>query len=85
MVIEFQSTLPMRGVTTAVKTLQEYFLLFQSTLPMRGVTTTNFSSHFRDTISIHTPHAGSDVDYHGVRYCIWISIHTPHAGSDCKT
>ena len=37
------------------------------------------------TISIHTPHAGSDLHFvqlgaHGV-----ISIHTPHAGSDMRT
>ena len=33
-------------------------------------------------ISIHTPHAGSDDDEHGVPFTHDISIHTPHAGSD---
>ena len=56
---------------------------FQSTLPMRGVTDKNMKQ-FRDkVISIHTPHAGSDLVllfFTHIKECI--SIHTPHAGSD---
>ena len=38
-----------------------YGCLFQSTLPMRGATVLTFASLFLIPISIHTPHAGSDV------------------------
>ena len=56
----FQSTLPMRGATVDGSQQQYVGHLFQSTLPMRGAT---FRFYFRlsaTTISIHTPHAGSD-------------------------
>ena len=33
-------------------------------------------------ISIHTPHAGSDIFTFKISKSGWISIHTPHAGSD---
>ena len=35
-------------------------------------------------ISIHTPHAGSDIFFVSLVQCKSISIHTPHAGSDCS-
>ena len=51
---------------------------------MRGVTTARKGVVAVMTISIHTPHAGSDVAVRGaVEAHIGISIHTPHAGSDC--
>ena len=56
--------------------------LFQSTLPMRGATNVYHISRSKLSISIHTPHAGSD---QRAIYCLYyklISIHTPHAGSD---
>ena len=56
----FQSTLPMRGVTVLFRT-KHLINLFQSTLPMRGVTDENNLNMFYLNISIHTPHAGSDV------------------------
>ena len=57
--------------------------LFQSTLPMRGATGSGHSGGKFIDISIHTPHAGSDLsridkDLNPFQ----ISIHTPHAGSD---
>ena len=73
----------MRGVTTFLCVQDAELNGFQSTLPMRGVTLTEFSLSAGMTISIHTPHAGSDT-FHAMRGIIIsrISIHTPHAGSD---
>ena len=55
---------------------------FQSTLPMRGVTELPADPLDVLPISIHTPHAGSDVGFRDDFYIDKISIHTPHAGSD---
>ena len=56
---------------------------FQSTLPMRGATIWIVSSFSHASISIHTPHAGSDPAVPLLRHLpLYISIHTPHAGSD---
>ena len=57
----FQSTLPMRGATKFPGSPVTKFL-FQSTLPMRGATKLLMISPVVLSISIHTPHAGSD-DY----------------------
>ncbi len=58
-------------------------VLFQSTLPMRGATGRRYEDGYRGTISIHAPHAGSDVFYDMEDADHWkISIHAPHAGSD---
>ena len=38
-----------------------YDQLFQSTLPMRGATKMRYRVRYRNLISIHAPHAGSDV------------------------
>ena len=58
---QFQSTLPMRGVTITGAPSARAFPRFQSTLPMRGVTMIpNPFGIFLASISIHTPHAGSD-------------------------
>ena len=58
----FQSTLPMRGATATFTFTGCRIFQFQSTLPMRGATipfaVTNVGS---GSISIHTPHAGSDI------------------------
>ena len=59
--IEFQSTLPMRGVTRQLQ-IGSVSCEFQSTLPMRGVTGLLSGFLLRFIISIHTPHAGSDKD-----------------------
>ena len=71
----------MRGATIIADSLRR-LVQFQSTLPMRGAT---FSiSFFSDVIniSIHTPHAGSDLNPLNSPTVFLISIHTPHAGSD---
>ena len=54
---------------------------------MRGVTVYIHDVVFDNSISIHTPHAGSDeVDFENVVDGTQIiSIHTPHAGSDGYT
>ena len=56
----FQSTLPMRGATPAGFNIPPS-QLFQSTLPMRGATDGFRSILAIVDISIHAPHAGSDV------------------------
>ena len=59
-IFEFQSTLPMRGAT--YQTAQSLYRLgFQSTLPMRGATVGDKQGNLNLSISIHTPHAGSDL------------------------
>ena len=56
---------------------------FQSTLPMRGATVALSVDSVSFSISIHTPHAGSDEDKTYTKLVFdFISIHTPHAGSD---
>ena len=40
---------------------------------------------FRQAISIHAPHAGSDEALASVAFVDFISIHAPHAGSDCNS
>ena len=52
---------------------------------MRGATATNDIFQALARISIHTPHAGSDVQLRGAKAQVLISIHTPHAGSDSKS
>ena len=41
--------------------------IFQSTLPMRGATIDYTVKEEVDDISIHTPHAGSDIIWHRVQ------------------
>ena len=55
---------------------------FQSTLPMRGATVCDCPDVGSGRISIHAPHAGSDLLLHKFRVDVIISIHAPHAGSD---
>ena len=56
----FQSTLPMRGATDFSDALDDFWT-FQSTLPMRGATLWAKFEPRNDQISIHAPHAGSDL------------------------
>ena len=77
----FQSTLPMRGATRHWRR-QRHRSLFQSTLPMQGATHALNSALFSVNISIHAPHAGSDVLQFADCQFEYISIHAPHAGSD---
>ena len=55
---------------------------FQSTLPMRGATNKIIDVRNVCKISIHAPHAGSDVGREFIDEEKGISIHAPHAGSD---
>ena len=90
-----------------LEAISEPVVLFQSTLPMRGATVAVRHGGRSGGISIHTPHAGSDVT--GTALVVrcsrfqstlpmrgataepsddsvkdLISIHTPHAGSDAS-
>ena len=80
--MSFQSTLPMRGATHTDPRARANWCEFQSTLPMRGATNKPIKADYRRIISIHTPHAGSDVIKSSIDSLYSISIHTPHAGSD---
>ena len=60
-ILEFQSTRPMRGATT-VNILFCAHCPFQSTRPMRGATYRKPLSVDGRNISIHAPHAGRDND-----------------------
>ena len=55
----FQSTLPVRGATTA-KAHPTTATAFQSTLPVRGATIARTAMSISVVISIHAPRAGSD-------------------------
>ena len=81
----FQSTLLMRGATRAAETPALYPMLFQSTLLMRGATRCCNNQPVEPHISIHAPHARSDVKLRNGRPAALISIHAPHARSDCVT
>ena len=55
---------------------------FQSTPPMRGATFGWDKIVKGFIISIHAPHAGSDIGFRSALPLCQISIHAPHAGSD---
>ncbi len=57
-------------------------ILFQSTLLMRGATTQGAAERRPCDISIHAPHARSDMDSKATKPYPQISIHAPHARSD---
>ena len=57
----FQSTLPSRGATITDTGVAVTTMEFQSTLPSRGATTAGQIQVEPQTISIHAPLAGSDV------------------------
>ena len=80
----FQSTLLMRGATSFMA-LRSVASVFQSTLLMRGATCILCLHDGTHAISIHAPHARSDLtaDRMAVLAGI-ISIHAPHARSDCR-
>ena len=79
---EFQSTLLMRGATDNDLAVGRK-IAFQSTLLMRGATQPHQPADVLARISIHAPHARSDL-HRQVRYDhhARISIHAPHARSD---
>ena len=57
---QFQSTLLMRGATSAIASCKSCSALFQSTLLMRGATAALLIAAPAVSISIHAPHARSD-------------------------
>ena len=77
----FQSTLLMRGATKGIAAGLGN-IQFQSTLLMRGATTLVFKDFIVLLISIHAPHARSDLILYDVITHLDISIHAPHARSD---
>ena len=77
----FQSTLPVRGETEAVKIAEET-ALFQSTLPVRGETLYFKGFTYLFLISIHSPRAGRDIWFDPLDMLKDISIHSPRAGRD---
>ena len=60
MSLKFQSTLLMRGATSANYIYTKARAVFQSTLLMRGATCIAVTYFFLGNISIHAPHARSD-------------------------
>ena len=63
---------------------QAFYLVFrfQSTLLMRGATNADLGLRQFTGISIHAPHARSDLRAYRARHAPHISIHAPHARSD---
>ena len=80
-IITFQSTLLMRGATLDASA-DSAWNTFQSTLLMRGATRTARLSQSTICISIHAPHARSDISTTETGSSQLISIHAPHARSD---
>ena len=82
-IVEFQSTLPVRGATsTAYRTF--WRKIFQSTLPVRGATELRKQIAAIVSISIHAPRTGSDELRKQIAAIVSISIHAPRTGSDSK-
>ena len=77
----FQSTLLMRGATSSLRHTFDA-LRFQSTLLMRGATQRRDCKATETRISIHAPHARSDLKELEQEGLNPISIHAPHARSD---
>ena len=77
----FQSTLPMRGATWTF----HYSAQMSNFNPRSPCGERPYGDYKRCktfAISIHAPHAGSDIrEFYGMK-AIVISIHAPHAGSD---
>ena len=80
--VEFQSTLPLRGATRAGRRPAHNAVISIHT-PLAGSDEAVESRETHDEISIHTPLAGSDLTWTiPPETTIKISIHTPLAGSD---
>ena len=80
-ILQFQSTLPMRGVTVI-----QFLVLNMNRIsihtPHAGSDSVDTKADQPYRISIHTPHAGSDTRSWRTDTEFVISIHTPHTGSD---
>ncbi len=77
----FQSTLPMKGATTAGNSIR-YGQTFQSTLPMKGATSFMFTvapgGEFQSTLPMKGATCGGCKDM----VAKYVSIHAPNEGSD---
>ena len=82
-VLQFQSTLLVRGATLIVK-LVMIRLLFQSTLLVRGATEGVMNLAAASGISIHAPRERSDYRAYAYPTTSPISIHAPRERSDLK-
>ena len=78
----FQSTLPMRGATTARATTRQLRQHFNPRSPCGERHRGHPVRRRGIQISIHAPHAGSDLQIRRMLHSPRISIHAPHAGSD---
>ena len=82
-ICKFQSTLLMRGATRYATGDDFMYCPFQSTLLMRGATHVHVEDFVDRSISIHAPHARSDLILSPpLTVIVSISIHAPHARSD---
>ena len=79
---QFQSTLLMRGATGEIIWDGAVMTVFQATLLMRGATAQRGALTLSSGISIHAPHARSDILPMSALSNLTISIHAPHARSD---
>ena len=82
LIISFQLTRLMRGVTIVWVMLILITNGFQLTRLMRGVTTAALYGIDHNSISTHTPHARRDVHILRRGHGLNISTHTPHARRD---
>ena len=80
-VLQFQSTLPVRGVTYLLQK-QGMSLIISIHTPREGSDPRKPKPISRKPISIHTPREGSDVKMRVDDLKPVISIHTPREGSD---
>ena len=78
----FQSTRPLRGVTSQPITKVELLGEFQPTRPLRGATTKIYIKRREAGISTHAPLAGRDPVAQPVGVVGKISTHAPLAGRD---
>ena len=81
LILEFQSTLPLRGATFSMRLVQHIVSISIHT-PLAGSDVVDVRHVYPVLISIHTPLAGSDDALPQLVDCLQISIHTPLAGSD---
>ena len=74
----------MRGATASFAMFLNFTWNFNPRSPCGERLTLVHKSSITSRISIHAPHAGSDVGTNRSWEVRVISIHAPHAGSDCK-
>ena len=82
--MSFQSTLPLRGATTAFASASTRPRYFNPHSPCGERPPKPHHQTILNPISIHTPLAGSDQLFRRNRPIQGISIHTPLAGSDAS-